>query len=476
MVQRVPTHVPGLDVLLGGGFLGSTINLVLGPPGTGKTLLSNQLAFAHAANGGRAIYVTHFGETHARMLSFLRTTTFFDEARVGKSVVYLSGVAALEREAMAGLLDMLDDALRSSPTLLVVDELVSAELFAQSPAIFKRFVHSLGARAEAVGCVVVLASTSGSPGMTHASAVVDGVIHLDRRRVGMRAMRELEVMKLRGSTLVPGAHQFEADHRGIVVYPRFEATHGTARPPLGQERERAPTGIAQLDEMTHGGWPRGSSTLVLGAAGSGKTVLALSFLAEGARRGEKGMHFGFYEAPENVIAVAENAGLRLGDTQIEWRPRREGLIDRMAHELLAEVDRHAMKRLVIDAMQGFAGAAVRDERMSEFFGALGNELRARGVTCMWTAETHEPMGPDIKLQVDELSALAENIVLLRCLESTAQLNRVLTIKKERGSAFDTGTRELWITDKGLRIAADSKSASALLGDGPFATNIEGRKG
>lgn len=474
MLPRVPTHVPGLDAVLGGGLLANTINLVLGHPGTGKTLLANQIVFAHAAQGGRAVYVTHYGETHARMISFLRTTGFFDPARIGKSVVYLSAVAALEREATAGLLDLIDDALRSKPTVLVVDELLSTELFAQSVAVFKRFVHSVAARAEVAGCAVVLVSTTGGAGMSHAEAVVDGVIKLDRRRVGMRSVRELEVLKLRGSAFVPGAHAFEADRRGIVVYPRFEAIHGGAHPPRGQERERVPTGIVELDKMAYGGWPKGSNTLVLGAAGSGKTLLSLSFLAEAARRRESAMYFGFYETPENVATVAENIGLHLGDTHVRWHPRREGLIDRMANEILAAVDEHEVQRLVIDAVQGFAGAAMHDERMNEFFGALANELRARGVTCMWTGETHQPQGPDIRIDVDEVSALAENIVLLRCIERPEQLHRVLTIKKERSSPFDSGTREFWITDQGIRVAQDSSSAATLLGSAPFATNVEGR--
>ena len=244
--------------------------------------------------------------------------------------------------------------------------------------------------------------------------------------------------------------------------------------------ERASTGIPELDAMAEGGWIRGGTTVVLGAAGSGKTLLGLHFIVEGARRDEKGVIVTFYEPPERLFRGAAVAGLDLeaqvkrGMVEVLWHPRREQLIDKVGADLLGAVRRTKAQRLFVDSLGAFAHAALHPERMSDFFASLATDLRSAGVTAVWTDETHEPQGPDILMGVDDASALSDNLVLLRCIDTPRGIQRLVSLKKVRGSSFDSSMHEMWITGEGIRVAATPQSAIDLLeGRGPMKTNVPG---
>jgi circadian clock protein KaiC len=295
----------------------------------------------------------------------------------------------------------------------------------------------------------------------------------------VRVVREIEILKLRGCAHLHGRHFYEVDRSGIAVYPRIEAVAG-AGPAPPATRERVSTGIEQLDTMTCGGFHRSSTTLVLGAAGSAKTLVGLHFLLDGARRGEAGVLLGFYEPPTTLEAVAAAAGLDLarhtkdGTIEIAWHPRREQLVDKVATDVLSRIARTGAKRLFVDSLAGFSRAAMYPGRMPDFFAAMANELHSLGVTTIWSEETHTPQGPDIDIDVENVSAVCDNIVLLRSIDTPRGTHRLVSVRKVRGSDFDSSVHELWVTKDGVRIAPTSDSAVALLERrGVMRTNVPG---
>jgi circadian clock protein KaiC len=192
------------------------------------------------------------------------------------------------------------------------------------------------------------------------------------------------------------------------------------------------------------------------------------------------VHVGFYETPVQLFQIARSTGLDLEDhvrsglIELVWHPPREQIIDKIALNLLHIVRRTGAKRLFVDGVGGFSSSATHPERMAGFFNALANELRAAGVTTLWTEETHEPQGPDIHVSVGNVSAISENIVLLRCIDTPRGLHRLVSLKKVRGSGFDSSIHEMWVTTKGVRVSATAESATALLeGRGPMRTNVPG---
>lgn len=466
---RLPTRVAGLDTILHGGLLAGSIVLVSGPAGTGKTVLACEMAFRHVAAGGRAVYITQMGELHSRLLAHLSSFAFFDRERVGRELVLLSGMAPLDDGATSGLMEMVRDAVRTHhPTLLVIDEVMTAEIFAESPRAFERLVAGLQALVAVAGCTAILLRAADTYDNARVAAIVDAAVELLPQREQLRTNHELEVVKLRGSTHATGRHAFEIGPPGMTVYPRIEAVWGKAAPEHDRTTERLTSGSAELDAMLAGGWPRGSSTLVLGATGAGKTLFGLSFVCAGAARGEKSVVVTCIEDPARLANVARAAGLPLddgiarGDVSVLWDPRSEQLVDRIATRLLDEVKRVGATRVLLDSIDGLLAAATHPRRMGDFFAALANELRHLGATALFAEEIHERQGALIDLPIPNVSGVADNIVLLRSLQSPAGAHRFVTIRKLRGSSFDNTTHELWLTNEGVRIAPDADSAVSLL--------------
>ncbi len=286
---RLPTGLAGLDLVLRGGLLHGDTYLLVGPPGAGKTVLSNQLCFSHVQVGGRALYITLLAEAPEQLVAHLSPFRFFDPSALGQTVNYYSGYAALESGGLPGLRTFLWDVIRRSrASLLVLDGLATAQASTDSAVVFNRFLHDLNVYARMAGCTSLLLTQTDRLGGHPEYTLVDGVIELALSWVGTRTVRELRVVKLRGAAFLEGPHAYFLDDQGVTVLPRTEARY--ALPPAGglDDGTRRPFGIAALDAMLGGGVVAGTSTMLLGTPGAGKTLLGLTYLAAGARRGGGG--------------------------------------------------------------------------------------------------------------------------------------------------------------------------------------------
>ena len=469
-LERVSTGIAGLDAVLRGGLLRGGVYVISGAPGTGKTILGNQVCFHHVAAGGRAMYVTLLTESHARMLAHLRSLAFFDPAPIADTLTYVSGYGALEQEGLAGLLDLLRRVLRQhQATMLVVDGLSSAELVAESELAYRRFLHDLQVAVETTNCTMLLLAHPTDRKQHPEHGAVDGLFELSSEPIGLIAVRRLQVHKFRGSDYLGGQHAFAITDDGIAVYPRTEALlAGVPRegtPALGA---RLDFGIARLDEMLRGGLPAGSTTMLFGAPGSGKTLLGMHFLVAGGAQGQPGLHFGFYEPPARLIEKAEQIDLKLGALVtgglvelIRVAPL-EHLLDALAERLLTAVRRRGVRRLFVDGLDGLLQAVPQPQRISRFFAALADELQARDVTTLLSVETRNLFGPTVEVPAGGVSELVDNIIFLRYVELRSQLYRLLSILKVRESEYDPALREFRITPHGIEVAATFESAEAIL--------------
>jgi len=229
------------------------------------------------------------------------------------------------------------------------------------------------------------------------------------------------------------------------------------------------TGVATLDEMLGGGVPSGSAVALLGAPGTGKTMLGLSFLIEGARRGERGYYFGFYEPPPRLCEKVAKVGMDLqkwvdkGLIHLIWQPPLEHMLDALAEQLLEMLKREdgTRRRLFIDGIEGFRAAAPYPERMPRFLSAFTNQLRTLDVTTLITEEL-DLFSPTIRMPNPELANVVESVILLRYVELRSQLHRLLSIMKMRESKYDTSIREFEITDRGIEVSRSFESAESVL--------------
>lgn len=456
-LERITTGIPGLDAVLLGGFLRRGVYMVEGRPGGGKTILANQLAFHHSQAAGRVLYVTLLAETHERLLHYIRQLAFFDQSRIPERIAYLSGFATLQEGGLKGLAELLRRECRERrASLLVIDGLVAAEERAASHIEFKKFIQELQIHANLLGHTVLLLTTAASVSVRPEHTMVDGVLQLSDNRIGRRAERELEVRKLRGTDYLRGGHAFQISDAGIALFPRLEALYQEPSHDDGCSSTPISTGIATLDRMLHGGIRRGSSTVLFGPTGACKTSIGLHFLSQCSAE-EPGLFFGFYETPDRLLTKARALGIDLsarvdaGHLALHWLPSTERILDALGHRVLEAVRARNVKRLFVDGVEGFIKAAAHPDRISTFLSALTNELRTRGVTTVYTSELDHLFSAELKLPIEGVSSLVENILLTRFVEQQGRLVRIFSIIKTRDSGYDHALREVRVGDQGVTL-------------------------
>jgi len=453
---RLTTGIAGLDVVLHGGLLPGGIYIVQGPPGAGKTILSNQICFNHIAGGGAAAFFTLLAENHARMMDNMRAMSFFDEEQIPDRMVYQSAFAELRDEGLDGLLRLLRREIqRRRTTLLVIDGLVSVHAIAAGDQEFKTFVHSLQELALATDCTMLL-TTNDSRSVSPERTMVDGLIALTAGECGWEATSDLQVWKFRGSAYVRGRHSYKITDDGIQVHPRIEAILAVPSCSDGVQGERVKSGVGNLDALLDGGLPACSTTMLTGPSGVGKTTLGLHFLAKSSSE-EPGLLFGFHETPARTKLKGTTFGLPLeeleqrGQLVILWQTPQSDLVDAHAERLLAAVKARGVKRLFIDGLTAFRRAITDPTRAESFFAALLNELRVLGVTTLFTLELPDILSTKAHVPIADVSSLAENIFLMRFIESPTKLHRVCSVMKVRDSSFDSSSHEFTVTGAGWTL-------------------------
>lgn len=469
-LEQISTGVPGLDDVLGGGLFVGGVYLVAGQPGAGKTLLANQIAFNHVAHGGRALYVTLLAESHARMLLLMERMRFFRPDAVGQSLQYISGYQALEKAKLAGLLRLLRAAMREHrATLLVIDGLLTAHELTDTDFELKKFIYEMQVLAELSGCTSMLLRGAHDPAESYPErTMADGLILLTTTRIGMRSVRELEVAKHRASAHMMGSSFFEILASGIAVYPRTEAR--CAPETAAQADEGAAllsTGIASLDAMLRGGVRAGSTTMLLGPPAVGKTLLGLQFLDCAAARSEPCLYFGFREPPPRLVRKGKAIGIHLdehvsnGVLDIQCYPPQEPLADRLVDALLANIRERNVRRLFIDGFGGLRAGLIYPERALPFAIGLDAQLRALGVTVLWSEEIGSVFGPSLAIPTGAAETV-DNILLLRHVELRAQIRRVISVIRTADQGHENSLREFKITNRGLQVAPPFETAEAIL--------------
>lgn len=451
--SRLTSGVDGLDQILDGGFIEGASYIILGQPGAGKTILSNQIAFNHIAQGGRVLYVTLLSESHEHLFQALDSIKFFDRSRLGREIIYVSVFQTLRDQGLGELVKLLrKETKRHEATLLVFDGLLNARDRAATDFDVKSFVAEVQGQAAFVGCTVLFLTSSSASDVSPEHTMVDGVIELTDSLAGLRSIRQLQVRKSRGSRALDGLHKFEITTDGVITYPRLEAL-----PPsrgVDVAGTKLSTGLPPLDEILGGGLPAGSVTLIGGPTGSGKTSLGLHFLSQSGTA-EPGLHFGFFESPEQLRQKAAVLGIRLpaadAGLAMERTPLAENLVDKLAHRLISQVRALGAKRLFLDGLGGFERASVHPARLPEFFATLMDRLRAEGVTTVATWEMRDLLGGDVRLPYNDISATLDNLILLRQVEENHALVRSISIQKVRSSSFDPAARAFNISDRGLVI-------------------------
>ncbi|HEY2609027.1 MAG TPA: ATPase domain-containing protein [Paraburkholderia sp.] len=454
--RNVETGVPGFDEILGGGLVSGGVYLLEGMAGAGKTILSSQIGFHRVRQGEKVLYMTLIAESHDKLLGHLKGLSFFDASAVAQQMLFVSGYHELMQDGLDGFLKLIASSIYDyRPSLMIIDGFRSAREFSETELSLSKFIHELNALVAAMDCTtLLLAPLSGNESHPE-HTLVDGLIELNRYHDGMRRSREIEVHKMRARNHLMGKHFFRIGESGLLMFPRLEA-QCAAQPGPVDLKARLGFGVPQLDKLLGGGFAQGSTTTLIGPSGVGKTLLCLQFLAAGLARGERCVYLGFYEGPQRLVGKAEAVSIPLteawqdGRLIVDWQPAIELAVDEIASKALATVKQTGATRIVIDGVEGFRDSALRTERFGLFLNALLHQLREAAVTTLVTEEL--PLYSDAgHARSVRVSALTENLVLLRYAETDGSLRRMISVVKQRESAHDTSLRELSISSQGLDV-------------------------
>lgn len=456
MVPRIGTGNLQADLILHGGFPAHSTNLIMGQPGTGKTIFAQQLVF-HNADGERPVlYLTTLSEPLGKVVRYLQTFDFFDPSKIGSAVIYEEVGTRLAAEGIGALVPAIKEAIKEiAPKIIVIDSFKAVHDLATSVMEMRRMVHDLAGLLTAYDTTAFLVGEYGE-GQLEAYpefVVADSIVELTRLKLGMRDERHLRVLKLRGSSYHEGLHAFRITGAGLDLYPRLVSP----RVPECYEPavERVSTGVPRLDEMLGGGLWRGSTTLVGGPVGSGKTTLGLQYVLDGVQRGEPALYVNFQENPTQLARVIRGFGmepdaLRQQGLHMLYVSPVELQIDSIIVDIFRLMRDRGIQRVVVDAVGDLAKAARDPQRMYDFLYALMQHFAARNVTSMLLYETASVITSDAAGEEAKFSSMSDSIVLLEC-RMAQRMRRTIRIVKSRGTAHDLEVRDLQIDERGLRV-------------------------
>jgi circadian clock protein KaiC len=452
-MQRLSTGNVRLDEVLGGGLVLDAITLVVGAPGTGKTILAEQCLFANATPERPGLYLSTVSETFDKLLRYGQSLEFFDKAQIGHSVFYDDLGDAVHHDGLAGVLEVIDSLIKAhDPGILVIDSFKALRSFAADETEFRRFLHDLSGRLSvlAVSSLWVGEYEPGEATDSPEFAVADGVIGLETRRTAERSIRYLSVRKLRGSDFLSGDHVYRITAGGLIVFPRLaDMREAVAYSSVG---ERVSTGIAALDQALEDGYWSGSTTLIAGPSGAGKTLMGMHFVFAGAARDEPGIFVTLEENRTQLGRVIGRFGWSIDNPNVTIMDRSpvDIYIDELVYDVIDRIREVGARRVVVDSLNDLAAAAPDPTRLREFLYSFVQRCARLGVSVMFTYETME-LFRVTQLSEFGMSHVADNVVLLQHVQDGSQMRRALTVLKSRGSMNSAVISEFKISVDGITL-------------------------
>jgi len=460
--EKANLGISGLDDITRGGLRRGRLFLLEGSPGTGKTTLATQFLIAGAAGGERALYIT-LSETEDEFREGARSHGWSLE---GIEIFELvPPESLLDEEQQQSLLYSSDLELGETtrrifeafeqvkPQRVVLDSLSEIRLLAQSSLRYRRQILALKHYFARSGATVLMLddmSTAAEDQTMH--SIAHGVIRLEELSPEYGAeRRRLRVNKYRGQRYRGGYHDFVIDTGGIRVFPRLvSAEHRTTF-----SRDVLSSRSSELDALLGGGVERGSSVLILGPAGTGKSLLALTFIVAAVSRGERTAMFVFDEELGLLFDRTKNLGIDLqamvdGDQLVvEQVDAAELTPGELSERVRRCVEEHCAKTVVIDSLNGYQAAMPEEQALVLHMHELLQYLNRQGVSTFLTVAQHGLVG-DMKAPVD-VTYLADTVILLRYFEALGRVRRAMSVIKKRTGAHEDTIREYRIDRRGITL-------------------------
>ncbi len=462
-LPRASTGVDGLDQVLDGGWARDRMHLLEGAPGTGKTTIALQFLLAGVKAGETGIYIS-LAETEHELRDGARSHGWIIDPSIEifelvppdsvldpeqhQSLLYSSDLEL--GEAITRVFEAIE---RVRPRRVVIDSLSEIRLLAQSSLRYRRQILALKHYfAKHHSTVVMLDDLTGETNDRAVHSIAHSVTQLEQLAPLYGAeRRRLRVAKCRGQSLRGGYHDFIIGAGGVQVFPRLVA----AEQRKGFSGELRMSGVPALDELVGDGLPSGSSTLVIGPAGTGKTLLVMQYLREAVKRGERAALFVFDEELGLLFARAKGMGIDLagmrdeGKLIVQQMDAAELSPGEFACRVRNAVDDDHIRTVGIDSLNGYQAAMPEEQFLTLHLHELLQHMNRRGVATFLTLAQSGMVG-EMKSPVD-LTYLADSVIMLRYFEALGRVRRAISIIKKRGGPHEDTIRELRIDGSGIHV-------------------------
>jgi circadian clock protein KaiC len=454
-VEKVSSGVAGLDDVLGGGYPAHRLHLIEGGPGVGKTTLALQFLIDGARRGETVLYITlsetvdeldaiarsHGWTLDGIQLHLLAPTESILDPDAQYTIVHPAEVELGERTW-----SVLEEVERTKPSRVVIDSLAELELLARDPLRYRRQILGLKHFFAGRRCTVLLLDNV-SRSTTSVESIAHGVLQLEQFAPEYgNERRRLRVMKLRGARYRGGYHDMVIETGGIAVFPRLAATDGAPK----SELHTITSGLPELDHLLGGGLDCGTSTLFVGPAGVGKSLLASHYANTAAGRGMRAAVYIFDESLSTYLQRSEGIGLGIrehiaaGGILVRPLAAAELSLGQFNHLAREAVDEQGVRVVVVDSLNGYLNAMAEERAVMVQLHELLSYLSNRGVLTIMTLAQHGLIGDSIVSPID-VSYLADTVVLLRYFEAAGELRRAISVVKKRSGAHESTIRELRLT-------------------------------
>jgi circadian clock protein KaiC len=479
------TGVFGLDDILQGGFSRGNVFLMEGEPGTGKTTMALQFLLEGAKAGEKSLYIT-LSETEAELRKGAASHGWTLGPEIGvfelippeslldpqqqQSLLYSSDLELGETTRQ-----IFDAVERTKPTRVVLDSLSEIRLLAQSSLRYRRQILAIKHYfAQHGATVILLDDLTAEAGDKTVHSVAHGVIRLEELAPAYGAeRRRIRIMKYRGQRYRGGFHDFTITTGGINIFPRLVAGEHLTN----FSRSQLSTGLAPFDQLLGGGIETGSSTLVLGPAGTGKSLIVMTFVMAALARGEKAAIFVFDEELGLLFDRMKGMGIDLrgerdkGNILIEQVDAAELSPGEFAHRVRSTVDSQKIKTVVIDSINGYQAAMPEENSLILHMHELLQYLNRQGAATFMTVAQHGVLG-DMQTPVD-VTYLADCVILLRYFEAMGDVRRAISVIKKRSGFHESTIREFRISSGGLSVGEPLRGFHGVLRGVPSFTGHQG---
>jgi circadian clock protein KaiC len=472
---RLSTGIPGLDDILHGGLARGFLYLIEGNPGAGKTTLALQFLLEGAARGEKGLYLSlaeseeelrHVAASHGMNLDNVEICKISPPEIAGEIGQQYTVFQPAEVELADVLETILDKVRALQPSRVIIDSMSELRMLARDSLRYRRQVLSLKQFFEGQDCTTLLLDERFRDNTdSQVQTIAHGVISLEvlQRNYGI-TRRRLEVMKIRASSFREGYHDYVIVKGGVLVFPRLVSGEHRG---MNVEQDNLPSGVVELDQLFYGGVQRGTSTLIAGPAGSGKSTLCSQFVISAAKRGEKGAIFTFDETRHSFRARSLGLGMDLdrylddGTIHLEQVDPAELSPGEFVHRIRAGVEKKAWRIVVIDSLNGLLNSMSEEQALTVQLHELLSYLNHVGVASFMVLAQYGMLGISMSSPAD-VSYLADNVLLMRYFEANGEVRQAISVMKRRSGPHERSIRELRMATGKLTIGDPLRDFSGVL--------------